>query len=89
MAFKLALFLAILPVLVNSFYTIGYFAGSMSGSALGGKVSTFTAAPDSIHVADLVARLSGYPALLREGLLSTYYYMVFAQYYNFGFFSHF
>ena len=68
MALKFVLLLAILPVLVSSFYTIGFFSvASLERGAFGGKISTFKAAPDSVHVADLVARLSGYPAILREG----------------------
>lgn len=71
MAFKFALLLAILPVLVSSFYTIGYFSSSsLERGIFGGKISTFKAAPDSVHVADLVARLSGYPAILREETLN-------------------
>ncbi len=53
---------------VVGLYSVHYIA-SEEQPQFTGKQSFFAKAPDAIHVADMYARMSGLPPLLREGFL--------------------
>lgn len=56
-----------------SFYSISYAATSKYHQVQGQVGQTFIEAPSAEHVADMYARLSGLPPLLREGKGKTHH----------------
>jgi len=57
---------------VSGFYSIGYASKHPQAQLQGEIGQTFIEAPSAEHVADLYARLSGFPPLLREGESTNY-----------------
>jgi len=55
---------------VSCFYSIGYVSKHPQAQLQGQTGQTFIEAPSAEHVADLYARLSGFPPLLREDAMN-------------------
>lgn len=61
--------LLVVQTTVNAFFSVNY-AADESHSALMTLPNVFLTVPSAEHVADIYARLSGFPPLLREGSMA-------------------
>ena len=63
-----------MPAVVNGFYSINFAVNDDKAVNVVGAGQTFSGPPSAEHVADIYARLSGLPPLLREGNATKHFY---------------